>query len=405
VLGLALSSERVVETLVGLMAAQVSPPLQVSVRPRPGNVVVEVGIDAGERASKTIFHVIRGFLRRTPNDFNLPPFDVETRMGDREARLDVRFERSSWVGRLRRRLRLPDLAGDLVAGFRDQRRDLDQAMRRMEEQTRALRESDARNRGLMEELERALDARTHELEASGAELRELQSRLVRADRLGTAQELAGSVAHAINNPLTALIGQIQMMVESAQPTRSRLRQVHHLAQRIGDVVTGTLQLYRRGELDLASEDPERVLEDVASSLRPEAERAGVEIELKCEPGLPPIEIDGAMLRAALCGLGENAIEASPRGMSVQLEVTLAASSSAVEFRIADAGRGIPPKEGARVLEPFFTTKPGGTGLGLAIAHGVAVGHRGRLQLLPRPGGGTLASVELPLAGNLSSECD
>ena len=69
----------------------------------------------------------------------------------------------------------------------------------------------------------------------------------------------------------------------------------------------------------------------------------------------------------------------------------------IVIRVLDAGPGIAPDLREKVLEPFFTTKPRGTGLGLAIARGVVAGHRGRLTLLPRPGGGTIASVELPLA--------
>jgi signal transduction histidine kinase len=71
----------------------------------------------------------------------------------------------------------------------------------------------------------------------------------------------------------------------------------------------------------------------------------------------------------------------------------------IEFRIADTGPGVSPALLVKVFEPFFTTKSGGTGLGLAIAQGVVAGHDGRLRLLPRPGGGTIAVVELPLAAD------
>jgi len=177
----------------------------------------------------------------------------------------------------------------------------------------------------------------------------------------------------------------------------RVEYMLQISRRIRDVVSRTLQLFRQVELDLTSEDPGRLLEDVCTELRPLVDKAGVDLQLKIEPGLPPLDADGVLLRAALGSLVENAIEVSPRGGTVWLELGSVPSMQVIEIRVVDAGPGIPPELREQVLEPFFTTKPGGTGLGLAIARGVIAGHRGRLSLLPRPGGGTIASVELPLS--------
>lgn len=80
-----------------------------------------------------------------------------------------------------------------------------------------------------------------------------------------------------------------------------------------------------------------------------------------------------------------------------LEVDSLESLSIVRFQVSDRGPGIPPEMRAKVVEPFFTTKGGGTGLGLAIAEGIVQGHRGRLEISDRPGGGAVVSIDLPAA--------
>ena len=85
----------------------------------------------------------------------------------------------------------------------------------------------------------------------------------------------------------------------------------------------------------------------------------------------------------------------PDGGQLELAVKPIADLEFVRLEISDSGSGLAPELCERALEPFFTTKPNGTGLGLAIARGVVQGHRGRIRLDPRPGGGTTVSLELP----------
>jgi signal transduction histidine kinase len=395
--GAVMPSERMIATLVEFLISEASPPLQIGMRWRRRFFAAELCVDRGQPASKAFFQVLRGVLRRAPQQWGVAEFELESSIEERCARFEVRFEPVPWLARLPRLLQSFGAARQLTMGLQSNQRRLRSTLRQMEGQASALRESEARTRELTEQVAEALAVRTRELEARRDELRELQSRLVQAERLGAAHELAGSVAHAINNPLTALIGQVQMMLESVDPTPARLERLHRVAQRIREVVTRTLQLFRQGGLDLAVEEPQRLLDEVAAVLRPLAERADVRIEVKCEAAVPLLEVDGPLLRAALTSLAENAIEASPAGGTVELEFATIDSLQVAEFRVSDAGPGVPPELRIRVLEPFFTTKPSGTGLGLAIANGVIAGHGGRLRLLPRPGGGTTAAVELLLA--------
>jgi len=225
--------------------------------------------------------------------------------------------------------------------------------------------------------------------------------LIRSQRLGAASELAGSVAHAISNPLTALFGHIQLMIEISPRRDPGLERLLQLAQRIRSLLSSTLLLFRSDSLNLETEARAKILEDVRAQVAVSPRAGGVNIEIKVEAGLSEIRADGELLRAALVSLVENAIEVTEPGGTVWMEVTSLLDARALEFRVGDAGPGVPERLRKKVLEPFFTTKAMRTGLGLAIAHGVVQGHGGRLSLHGRPGGGTLAIVELPLDASAS----
>lgn len=245
-------------------------------------------------------------------------------------------------------------------------------------------------------LEKEVQRRTRALERANQELRELSSRLINAERMGAAQELAGSVAHAINNPLAALLGNVDMMLESEDSPDDRLLRIQRLGRRIRSVVGRTLQLSREGTLNFTLEDPEALLRDVHDEILPRSRTRGVRLQLKVESPLPRAFADRTLLRAALVAVAENAVDASPDGETVVLGAAAVDGLRLVEFRIEDSGTGIPSGIRERVFEPFFTTKSNGTGLGLAIARGIVLGHEGRIQFHDRPGGGTIVLVQIPL---------
>jgi signal transduction histidine kinase len=258
-----------------------------------------------------------------------------------------------------------------------------------------------------ESLSREVDVRTRQLDDANRDLRfayerlrELQGQLLRAERLGAEEYLAGSVAHSINNPLAALMGRVEMALEARNGDEATLREMLGLAQRIGQVVEGTLSLVRRRSLTLALEAPAAMLEEVCEQLSATAVARGIAIEFKASAGLPEVVVDRSLLVAAMVGIAENAIDAMKENgghLWLEAEAIPAIGVPALSFRIADSGPGIPRDLRAKVFKPFFTTKPGGTGLGLAVARGVIQGHAGRIRIDDRPGGGTLFTIEIPLS--------
>jgi PAS domain S-box-containing protein len=226
------------------------------------------------------------------------------------------------------------------------------------------------------------------------QLRELQQRLVAAERLSAAEEMAGAVAHAVNNPLTALLGTVEMAQQAMLDPHTALERIRLLAKRIEDVIQGTLRMYRRGEVDLQPEAPEMLIERVKTEIAPRALKSQVELICRIEAELPSVLADRTLLGSALTCIAENALQASPDGGRVWLEAEQVHDGRVVRIRISDEGPGIPPHLRAKVLEPFYTTKSGGTGLGLSIASGVVHGHGGTLRIEDRPPRGTSISVEL-----------
>lgn len=247
-----------------------------------------------------------------------------------------------------------------------------------------------------ERLEREVARRTTELEQVNSELRELQRRVIEAERMGAVGDLAARVAHAVNNPLTALIGHLELMLDGTRGKDPKVERLLQLAQRIRDVVQSTLVLFREGALDLMAESPREILEEVASEFHERCERQGIAVELKVPSGLPELVADRTLLISALGSIAQNAIDAMPDGGTLELEIGALPGLGVARFSVADRGPGVAPDLRERVLEPFYSTRPGGSGLGLSIASGVVRGHGGRIMIEDRPGGGALVHIDLPL---------
>jgi PAS domain S-box-containing protein len=255
------------------------------------------------------------------------------------------------------------------------------------------RESEDALRRTSLELEERVQERTQKLEQANRQLRDVQGRLISAERLGAAEEFAGSVAHAINNPLTALIGRIEMALNDPG-RRSDLHAVLRLAHRIRDVVDRTLHLWRKGTLNLVSVTPAELLADVRLELEERARRQGVKL-LVSSSECGAIVADRTLVVAALGSLAENGLDAMPDGGTLWLGASPLPAGDTVRFRVADDGPGIPIEVRPRVFDPFFTTKPHGTGLGLPIVQGIVRGHKGRVSLANGASGGTVVLVDLP----------
>lgn len=235
----------------------------------------------------------------------------------------------------------------------------------------------------------------HQLE----ELRRTQAELIHAERLSAVGELAAGVAHEINNPLTTILGEVQLLLLGAPEgeAREQLGIISDEAVRAARIVQSLLLFAGRRPpqrtLLAVSEPLQRVLDLKGHQLRSD----NVRVEVDCAPA-PSIWADESQLHQVFLNLVQNAHQAmkDAHGRGT-LAVRVRPLPAGVRVEILDDGPGIAPEHLPRVFDPFFTTKrPGtGTGLGLSVSHRIVAEHGGRLWAENRPEGGAAFIVELP----------
>lgn len=208
--------------------------------------------------------------------------------------------------------------------------------------------------------------------------------------------MAARLAHEVKNPLAAIKGLSKHMAQhSADPkTAERLAIVAAEADRLQGIVEGFLS-FSRGLDDLKLEPvrPHEVARELAVLLETRAEEAGVGIEVAGDAAFV-VDADERKLRQALLNLVLNAVQASPHGAAVRIEV--ARECLGARITVHDDGVGMTADVLSRIARPYFTTKEGGSGLGVAVARGLIEQHGGQLEFKSVAGKGTTASILLPM---------
>jgi signal transduction histidine kinase len=217
-----------------------------------------------------------------------------------------------------------------------------------------------------------------------------------ADALARAQsleEIGSKVAHELKNPLTGVKALVQLGLRSPAEASSheRLEVVEREVTRMQEILQNYLSFTR----PLQGVRPRRVelaplISDTLVVLSGRADDAGVRLYARGEATL---EADPRRLKEALLNLVANAIEATPPGGEVVVDVR--PSGDDVEVVIRDTGRGMPAETLRRIGTPFFTTRDDGTGLGVVLARSVIAQHGGSLRYDSEPGGGTRVRITLP----------
>lgn len=219
----------------------------------------------------------------------------------------------------------------------------------------------------------------------------------RAQQLASVGELASGVAHEIRNPLTGILGTLEVVrrrIPKGDPTLPLVEEAQVQLQRMETTTTRMLQFARPPELRELVVDANSIVERAARIV--EAPAKSAEIDLKVEPIEAPtsVRVDPELMVQVVVNLLLNGIEAmSPAG---QLTVCVSRHPPDVWIDVRDTGPGIPPELRSEIFRPFYTTKPQGTGLGLSISQQIVQRHGGSLRAESTPGGGTTFVIALPL---------
>jgi two-component system NtrC family sensor kinase len=228
--------------------------------------------------------------------------------------------------------------------------------------------------------------------------------LVQTARLSAMGELAAAVAHQINNPLTTILGDAEMLTVDLPPNRpehASAQAILRAGQRAKSVVERILTM-TRGEDEARPQDVNQTIQEMVEFVGQQIRQTGVELELRLGNDLPPVMISPGPMGDVWMNLLMNARDAIVHSRSSHGKITLSsgfqAEENLIEVIVADNGGGIAPEHLERVFDPFYTTKPHGkgTGLGLYICHQIINDHHGEILISSSPGEGTTVSVRLPI---------
>ncbi len=222
-----------------------------------------------------------------------------------------------------------------------------------------------------------------------AELEQSQRTAVHASRLASLGEMAGGIAHEINNPLmiiTSRISLIQKIIDdpSTQVDRiqSDLEKVKQTTFRIAKIVKGLLTFARDGEqVEFQNFQVESILNDVSALCGEKAKAGGIDIQFFAENNLTVFG-NTVQISQVILNLINNSIDAtsSLENRWIKVEVKYLARSNQIRFSVTDSGNGIDKQQIGKLMQPFFTTKGvgKGTGLGLSVSKGLIENHGGVL---------------------------
>lgn len=237
------------------------------------------------------------------------------------------------------------------------------------------------------------------------QLRERDSALARAMRFAVAGELASSLAHELNQPITALVSYLrasEILAARVSGADERLKETLDKAAReairASEVLRRLRDFYQGGALKREPVDVASISNAVVSAFQDRVRRVDASLTVSVDSSIPAMEGDNTQLQIVLHNLLANALDAvvqaeAPRRIDLQGSY----AEGIVTLRIEDSGPGIPADVAKRLFEPFVTSKPDGMGLGLAISRSLVRARGGELSFAPSTAlGGASFTVRLPI---------
>lgn len=214
--------------------------------------------------------------------------------------------------------------------------------------------------------------------------------------------MAAGIAHEVGNPLNSLDIHLQLIERRMRQLKgigkTELTELLEVAKeevkRLEGIVDRFLKAARPEPPSFAEGDLPALLDRTLDFMEPEMHRAGIALERRHAPFVPPVMCNPDRLRQVFINLLRNAIQAMPRGGTIRVETGVEHGQVAVS--IADSGCGISEDHLGRIFEPYFTTKDGGSGLGLVIVERLVSEHGGDLRVSSTPGKGTTITITIPV---------
>jgi two-component system sensor kinase FixL len=242
-----------------------------------------------------------------------------------------------------------------------------------------------------------------ERQATQQRLQDMQAELIHMSRFTAMGEMASTLAHELNQPLTAVASYLNGCRRLLDGTES----VHNLmlrdaidraadqALRAGQIIRRLRQFVARGESERRVESLPRLIEEASALALVGVKETGVRVTFGFDPRVDWVMADKVQVQQVILNLMRNAIEAMNETKRRELHISTAEQpGDMVEVSVSDTGPGIAPEIAALLFDPFVTTKPNGMGVGLSISRTIIESHGGKLWADPNPDGGTIFHLTL-----------
>lgn len=239
------------------------------------------------------------------------------------------------------------------------------------------------------------------------EARRHRNALAHFGRVSIVGEMATSLAHELNQPLTVISGCTQLALDKLrsrndefEALRDPLLQAAEQAERANEIIRRVRNFIQKADQERNTIDINRTVRDVLSLLGSDAREHGIAIKLDLAESPPAVMADPIQIQQVIINLAHNGIEAmseNPRASRLLTIRTAKRRNAAVEVAVHNRGDAISPEHLQHLFDPFFTTKPGGLGMGLSISRTIVEAHGGTIWVESTPDAGTVFRFTLPLA--------
>lgn len=245
------------------------------------------------------------------------------------------------------------------------------------------------------------------VEQKTRELKRAHEHALHTEKMASIGKMAAVLAHEINNPLSGILTYAKLLrkwVDRDDSGRNHRKEICESldlialeSRRCGDLVKNLLTFSRATPMNLQPANLNQVIDRSLRLVQHQLDLAGIQVQPRLDPDLPPVVCDAAQIEQVLLALIMNALDALPQGGNLWLTTSFSHEPNRVRIVVRDDGSGIPPDILPRIFEPFLTTKETGrgVGLGLAISHSILERHNGNIEVQSEPGRGTTFTVTLP----------
>jgi PAS domain S-box-containing protein len=231
------------------------------------------------------------------------------------------------------------------------------------------------------------------------EMKSLQERMIRSERLAALGQVVAEISHEIKNPLMLIGGFARQLIKGTKNEKSlkKLKIISAEVVRLETLLKDMKAFYLPGTLKKEDVDVNSLLLGVRDLIRSDCRAKNIHTHFKTHGGRAVVKGDREKLKQVFLNLVNNSMEAMEKGGRLFLETDV--QGDRVEIRVVDEGCGIPEKEKEKVFSPFYTTKQHGTGLGLSISRSIIEDHTGSaFTVESREGKGTVFTVSMPRVG-------